>query len=139
MTIGAMKFLHMSPIAVSLIGILYARNLGQISAMPLAPAAGNMLRWEGLLHMLLATAMENRTIRMPVKCPCCGQESLMVSSLDTIVDRLATERHLKLSSECAYHRVTWVANEIERNQIREYAAALQFAMCEQLQRPRRFA
>jgi hypothetical protein len=29
---GAMKFLHMSPIAVSLIGILYARNWGQICA-----------------------------------------------------------------------------------------------------------
>jgi hypothetical protein len=82
--------------------------------------------------------MENRMIRLPIKCPCCGLESMMVSSLDTIVDALATERRLKLSSECAYHRVTWVANEIERNQIREYAA-LQFAMSEQLQRPRRYA
>jgi hypothetical protein len=84
-------------------------------------------------------AMNNRMIRFPIKCPCCGQESMMVSSVDTIIDTLATERRLKLSSECADHRVTWVANEIERNQIREYAAALQFAISEQLQRPRRYA
>lgn len=83
--------------------------------------------------------MDNAGIRFPITCPCCGQESLMVSSLDIIIDTLATERRFKLSSECAYHRVTWFANEIERNQIQEYAAALQFAMNEQLQRPRRYA
>ena len=83
--------------------------------------------------------MDDAAIRFPVTCPCCGQESLVASRLDTIVNLLETERRLKLTSECAYHRVTWVANEIERNQIQEYATALQFAMSEQMQRPRRFA
>jgi hypothetical protein len=82
--------------------------------------------------------MDDAVIRFPVKCPCCGQESLMASRLHTIVDLLETERRLKLSSECAYHRLTWVANGIERNQIQEYAAALQFVMSEQMQRPRRY-
>jgi hypothetical protein len=83
--------------------------------------------------------MDDAAIRFPVKCPCCGQESLVASRLDTIVNLLETERRLKLTSECAYHRVTWIANEIERNQIQEYAAALQLAMSEQMQRPRRYA
>jgi len=68
--------------------------------------------------------MDDAVIRFPVKCPMCGHESLMASRLDTIVDLLETERRLKLSSECAHHRLMWVANEIERNQIQEYAAAL---------------
>jgi hypothetical protein len=71
--------------------------------------------------------MDNALIRFPVKCPCCGQESLAASSFDTIVSTLATERRLKLSSDCAHHRVMWVANDIERDQIREYAAAVHFS------------
>ena len=71
--------------------------------------------------------MDDAAIRFPVKCPCCGRESLVASKLDAIVHLLETERRLKLTSECAYHRVTWVATEIERNQIQEYAAAVQFA------------
>jgi hypothetical protein len=83
--------------------------------------------------------MDDTAIRFPVKCPCCGQESLAASRLDTIVNLLETERRLKLTSECAYHRVTWIANEIERNQIQEYAAAVQLTMSEQTQRRRRYA
>jgi hypothetical protein len=80
--------------------------------------------------------MEKSTIRFPVKCPCCGQEYLTVSNLDTIVNALVSERHLILSSTCAYHRAMWVANEVERSQIREYAAALHFSRSERW-RPRR--
>jgi hypothetical protein len=71
--------------------------------------------------------MDKSTICFPVTCPCCGQEYLMVTNRNMIVTALATERKLKLSSNCAYHRVMWVANEIERNQIREYAETLQFS------------
>jgi hypothetical protein len=81
--------------------------------------------------------MDNSIIYFPIKCPCCGQEYLVVSSLDMIVNALATERHLIVSSSCAYHRVMWVANESERNQIREYAEALQFSWSEQ-SRARRY-
>jgi hypothetical protein len=70
--------------------------------------------------------MDISVIRFPVKCPCCGEESLVASRLDAIENIVATERPLTLSAICAHHRVVWVANEIERDQIREYAAALQF-------------
>jgi hypothetical protein len=71
--------------------------------------------------------MDHAVIRFPVKCPCCGQESLAATSFDTIVSTLTTERRLRLSSECEHHRAVWVANDIERDQIREYAAAVQFS------------
>jgi hypothetical protein len=48
----------------------------------------------------------------------------MVSNRNMIVTALATERQLSLSSICTHHRAMWVANEIERNQIREYAETL---------------
>ena len=82
--------------------------------------------------------MDKSTISFPVTCPCCGQEYLVVSNRNRIVDALATERQLTLSSICAYHRVMWVANEIERNQIREYTEALHFFRSKQ-SRPRRYA
>jgi hypothetical protein len=68
--------------------------------------------------------MDNSTIRFPIKCLCCGRESLVVSNRDMIENALATERNLIISSACVYHRVMWVASEIERNQIRDYAEAL---------------
>jgi hypothetical protein len=82
--------------------------------------------------------MEESTIYFPVTCPCCGQEYVMVSSRHMIIDALATERRLTLCSICAHHRVMWVANEIERAQIREYAETLHFLGSKQ-SRPRRYA
>jgi queuine/archaeosine tRNA-ribosyltransferase len=82
--------------------------------------------------------MDKSTIYFPVTCPCCGQEYLVVSNRDMIINALANERQLTLSSICAYHRVMWVANEIERNQIREYMEALHFSSSKQV-RARRYA
>jgi|HubBroStandDraft_4_1064222.scaffolds.fasta_scaffold226804_2 hypothetical protein len=72
--------------------------------------------------------MDNSVICFPVKCPCCDQESLLARGVNTIAVALATGRPLILTSNCGYHRAMWVANEIERNQIREYATALYFSM-----------
>jgi predicted nucleic acid binding AN1-type Zn finger protein len=80
--------------------------------------------------------MDKSTVFFPVTCPCCGQEYLVVSNRNMIDNALATERHLILSSICAYHRVMWVANEIERNQIREYAETLHFSCSKQSSPPR---
>jgi hypothetical protein len=55
-----------------------------------------------------------------------------------IVDALATERKLTLSSTCAHHRAMWVANAIERGQIQEYAETLYFLEAKQ-SRARRYA
>jgi hypothetical protein len=51
----------------------------------------------------------------------------MLSNRNMIVTALATQRRLTLSSICAHHRVMWVANEIERGQIQEYAETLHFS------------
>jgi hypothetical protein len=75
--------------------------------------------------------MDKSTIAFPVTCPCCSQEYLVVSNRNMIVRALATKRRLTLSSICAHHRVMWVANEIERGQIREYAETLHFARSKQ--------
>jgi hypothetical protein len=77
--------------------------------------------------------MDKSTIYFPVTCPCCGQEYLVASNRNTIETALAGEHRLTLSSCCAHHRVTWVANEIERHQIREYAETIHFSWN---QRPR---
>jgi hypothetical protein len=64
----------------------------------------------------------------------CGQEYLVGLGLETIWDRLATGRSIKLNCNCAHHSVTWVANEIERGQIREYTVAVQLSVAEKAQR-----
>jgi hypothetical protein len=68
--------------------------------------------------------MNNSTICFPVTCPCCGHEYVMVSSRYQIEHALATAQRLTLSSTCAHHRAIWVANAVERGQIREYADTL---------------
>jgi hypothetical protein len=64
----------------------------------------------------------------------CGQEYLVGLALETISERLATGRSIKLDCNCAHHSVSWVANEIERGQIREYTAAVQLSMAAKGQR-----
>ena len=66
--------------------------------------------------------MDESVVRFPVKCPMCGQESLVGFTLDTILQTFATDRPIKLHASCAYHRVVWVASDIERRQIRDYTA-----------------
>jgi hypothetical protein len=83
--------------------------------------------------------VDDSIVRIPATCPMCGQEYLVGLGLDTTSDRLATDRSIKLYCNCAHHSVTWVANEIERDQIREYTAAVQFYVAEKWQRPRRSA
>ena len=82
--------------------------------------------------------MDESTICFPVTCPCCSQEYLVVSNFNMIVRALATKGRLTLSSICAHHRVMWVANEIERGQIREYAETLHLLGGKQL-RPHCYA
>ncbi len=66
--------------------------------------------------------MNESVVRFPVKCPMCGQESSVGITLDTILQTLASDRPIKLHANCAYHRVVWVASDIERRQIRDYTA-----------------
>jgi hypothetical protein len=93
-----------------------------------------------LLHELTEViTVDNSIVRIPATCPMCGQEYLVRLSFETISHSLATGRSIKLYSNCAHHSVTWVANEIERSQIREYTAAAQFFVPGNGQRTRRYA
>jgi hypothetical protein len=82
--------------------------------------------------------METSTIYFPVTCPCCGQEYVMASNRNMIVAALTSKQRLTLCAICAHHRVMWVANEIERGQIREYAETLHFLESGE-SHPRRYA
>ena len=68
--------------------------------------------------------MSDPIVRFPVKCPCCGQEHLAREGLDVIMNRFSNDRPIKLRADCEYHRLVWVASEIERSQIQDYVAAL---------------
>jgi hypothetical protein len=93
-----------------------------------------------LLHELTEViTVDSSIVRIPASCPMCGQEYLIGLGLDTISDRLATDRSIKLYCNCPHHSVTWVANEIERDQIREYTEAVQFFVAEAGRRHRRSA
>jgi hypothetical protein len=80
--------------------------------------------------------VDHSIVRIPATCPMCGQEYLVGLELETLSDRLATGRSIKLYCNCERHSVTWVANEVERSQIREYTAAVQFFAAEKGQRTR---
>jgi hypothetical protein len=73
-----------------------------------------------------ANTMNYPIVRFPVKCPCCGQESLAREDLGFIANRFLDDRPIKLHAECEHHRVVWVASDIERNQIKDYAATAKF-------------
>jgi hypothetical protein len=48
--------------------------------------------------------VDNSIIRIPATCPMCGQEYLVGLELETISDRLATGRSIKL--DCARGHIT---------------------------------
>ena len=83
--------------------------------------------------------MNDPIVRFPVKCPCCGQESLAREDLDVITNRFLNDRPIKLHAHCEYHRMVWVASEIERNQIQDYAATAEFSDVTRSHRMRRLA
>ena len=82
--------------------------------------------------------MSDPMVRFPVKCPCCGQESLAREGFDAIMNRFSNDRPIKLRADCEYHRLVWVASEIERNQIQDYAAALDLYVVARSHAVRRF-
>ena len=69
--------------------------------------------------------MSQSVVRFPVTCPVCKQELLIGAVLKTVLHLLATDRPVKLRAQCARHKVVWVANAIERDQIQEYMDAVQ--------------
>lgn len=65
--------------------------------------------------------MKEPTIRFPVICPACKSERLTEFSVAEVASALIEGRGLHLHADC--HRQSWVANELELEQIREYLGA----------------
>jgi hypothetical protein len=82
--------------------------------------------------------MSDPIVRFPVKCPCCGQESLAREGLEVIMNRFSDDRPIKLHADCEYHRLVWVASEIERNQIQDYATVVHLYVISRSHAIRRF-
>jgi hypothetical protein len=75
--------------------------------------------------------MQEPTIRVPVSCPACAAEHLSSLSTAATAAALLSGEHLQLQCRC---RARWIATEAEREQVREYLAALD-TMAEARSRP----
>jgi len=64
--------------------------------------------------------LESEKLRFPVVCPHCGQESLFNELRLEIAQALSSLSPIHLSSPCCRNG-GWVASEVEREQIHQYA------------------
>jgi hypothetical protein len=67
------------------------------------------------------TAMNIPTVKFPVVCPRCRRETLGELPVATIAEALIQHAPITLRAGC--HQVSWRANAIEVEQIREYLGA----------------
>jgi hypothetical protein len=66
--------------------------------------------------------MTEPTIRFPVTCPQCGNETLGEYALVEVAAALVSSKPLRLRAPC--HNLGWEAKPAEIEQIREYLAAI---------------
>jgi len=64
--------------------------------------------------------LESEQLRFPVVCPHCGQENLFNGLRREIAKALSSVSPIHLSSPCCRNG-DWVASEVQREQIRQYA------------------
>ena len=65
--------------------------------------------------------MNEPTIKFPVTCPRCGNESLTAFPVATVANALIQRNRIRLYADC--HEVAWHASATEMEQIREYLGA----------------
>jgi hypothetical protein len=61
-------------------------------------------------------------MKFPVVCPECARENIGEFQIAVVATALITGKNLRLYSEC--HDLYWTATKVEREQLREYLAAL---------------
>jgi hypothetical protein len=66
--------------------------------------------------------MREPSMKFPVICPECARESIGEFQIAVIATALITGKGLRLYSAC--HDVYWTATSVEREQLREYLAAI---------------
>lgn len=69
--------------------------------------------------------MDEPEIRFPVHCPLCGRELLTELSQALLASALSEGTAIRLHANC--HAVSWDANRIEVEQIRQYFGAVRLA------------
>jgi hypothetical protein len=66
--------------------------------------------------------MREPSMKFPVICPECARESIGEFQIAVIATALITGKSLRLYAAC--HDVYWTAASVEREQLREYLAAI---------------
>jgi hypothetical protein len=66
--------------------------------------------------------MNEVELRFPVNCPLCARELLTELSIDALSEALTLGSTIRLHANC--HRVSWDANPLEVEQIRQYFCAV---------------
>ena len=66
--------------------------------------------------------MREPSMKFPVTCPECAQESLGEFRIAFIATALMTGKSLRLYASC--HDQYWTATAVEREQLREYLASI---------------
>jgi hypothetical protein len=66
--------------------------------------------------------MREPSMKFPVICPECARESIGEFQIAVIATALMTGKSLRLYSDC--HDIYWTATRVEREQLREYLAAI---------------
>jgi hypothetical protein len=61
-------------------------------------------------------------MKFPVICPECARENIGEFQIAVVATALITGKNLRLYSAC--HDLYWTATKVEREQLREYLAAL---------------
>jgi hypothetical protein len=69
--------------------------------------------------------MQGPLLRFPATCPECALESLVQLPVAVVADQLRTGRNIRLYARC--HDKYWTATFLEREQLREYLAAVNAA------------
>jgi len=61
-------------------------------------------------------------VRVPIKCPVCGEERLTDFRVIDVADALLCGRQIRLFTLC--HNQNWRATDVELQQIHEYLGAI---------------
>jgi hypothetical protein len=91
------------------------------------PVSANWLLLNG------TTRMREPSMKFPVICPECARESIGEFQIAVVATALITGKSLRLYSAC--HDVYWTATSVEREQLREYLAAISIDARELDKRP----
>jgi hypothetical protein len=66
-------------------------------------------------------SMNERMVKLPVRCPRCGKQALNELPLAEVASALIQHNSIHLYADC--HKIAWTTGKSEEQQIREYLAS----------------